>query len=199
MNIEKAIENLKRHGFTVTYFETGAQAADYMAEQISGKTVGMGGSQTATELGLYEKLEANNTVYWHHVTNTRETINNAANAQVYISSANAIAETGEIVNIDGSGNRVSATMYGPEKVYIVAGVNKLAPDLASAIDRARNVAAPLNTRRLHKKTPCALGKELKCYDCNSPDRICRGLSVLYCPMSGIKETEVILINASLGF
>ena len=90
-------------------------------------------------------------------------------------------------------------LYGHEALYIVAGVNKLAPDLASAMDRARSVAAPLNARRLQRKTPCALAEPMRCHDCNSPERICRGFVTLARPMGGIGQTHVILIEESLGY
>jgi len=118
---------------------------------------------------------------------------------VYLTSANAIAETGEIVNIDGSGNRVAATLYNHERVVFVAGINKLAEDYASAVFRARNIAAPLNTRRLGLKTPCAVGKEIKCYNCSSKDRICCGVATLLWPMRSVKTTEVVLVGEELGY
>ena len=199
MNIEKTIDSLKRTGFKVTYFETSKEAADYLLAEIKGRTVGIGGSKTVEALGVYEQLMENNTVYWHWFQEPQNEIRYKANAaQVYISSANAIAETGEIVNIDGSGNRVASLMFGHEKLFIVAGVNKIAPDGAAALHRARNVASPLNARRLGMKTPCAVG-ELKCHDCSSPYRICGGVSTLLRPMFGIGETEVVLINEELGF
>ena len=199
MDIQKTIDNLKREDFTVSYFETAAEATASIAAGLSGKTIGFGGSQTVTEMGLYDKLAENNTVYSHGVTPGDETIQKARQAEVYISSVNALAETGELINIDGRGNRVSALLYGPKKVIFVVGVNKLAPDLHTALFRARNVAGPLNARRLNKKTPCALGSEIKCYDCSSPDRICRGITITTRKMSGIDEMEVVLINESLGY
>ena len=138
-------------------------------------------------------------MYWHWVTNDTATRTAAAGAEVYLTSANAIAETGEIVNIDGSGNRVAATLYHHERVVYVAGVNKIAPDLESAVFRARNVAAPLNTRRLGLKTPCAVGKEMRCYNCSSADRICCGVATLLWPMRSVKVTEVVLVGESLGY
>lgn len=156
MNIQRTIDSLTREGFAARYFDTAKEAADYLCESISGKTVGFGGSVTLEQMGLYEKLAENNTVYWHWKTNNMETRTAAAGAEVYLSSANAIAETGEIVNIDGSGNRVAATLYNHERVVFVVGVNKIAEDYERAVFRARNVAAPLNTRRLGLKTPCAL-------------------------------------------
>ena len=199
MNIQRTIDSLTREGFAARYFDTAKEAADYLCESISGKTVGFGGSVTLEQMGLYEKLAENNTVYWHWKTNNMETRTAAAGAEVYLSSANAIAETGEIVNIDGSGNRVAATLYNHERVVFVVGVNKIAEDYESAVFRARNVAAPLNTRRLGLKTPCAVGKEIKCYNCASKDRICCGVVTLLWPMRSVKVTEVVLVGESLGY
>lgn len=120
----------------------------------------------------------------------------AAQADVYIASANGLAETGEIINIDGAGNRIASTLYGHEKVYFVIGRNKLAPTYDEALWRARNIAAPKNAQRLGKKTPCAV-KGDRCYDCKSPDRICCGLAVLWTAMMGM-EMEVILVDEELG-
>lgn len=198
MNLDRAIETFRRRGFQVSFFETAAAACDYLCSETTGKSVGIGGSKTAQELGLLEKLSKNSTVHWHQMQEGAEVFSLAASAQVYISSANAISETGEIINIDGRGNRVSATLFGHEKLILVAGVNKLAPDFDSAMHRARNIAGPLNARRLGKKTPCALGTELRCYDCSSPDRICRGFVVMTHPMMGM-ACELVLINETLGY
>ncbi len=199
MQLQKTVETLKREGFTVTLFETGRQAAEHIASELSGKTVGIGGSVSVEQIGLYDLLSKNNTVFWHWKQQGADVRARAAAAQVYIASANAIAETGEIINIDGSGNRVSAMLYGHEKVIIVAGINKIVDDYESAVYRARNIAAPLNARRLGKRTPCALSAEMKCYDCDSPERICRGLVVLLRPLGGNAETEIVLVNEPLGF
>ena len=172
-----------------------------MNGEIDGKSVGIGGSITVEEIGLYDKLALHNDVTWHMKSydgmSRDEIISKANSAQIYISSVNGIAETGEIINIDGACNRVAATLYGHEKVYFVIGVNKLAPDYDSALHRARNIAAPLNAKRLNKNTPCAV-KGDKCYDCKSPERICCGLVVLWSkPRNG--KYEVVLINEKLGY
>ncbi|MBQ6540699.1 MAG: lactate utilization protein [Oscillospiraceae bacterium] len=196
-----AAENLRKRGYAVTCFDTAKEAAEYLADAVRGKTVGFGGSVTLDEMGLYELLSQRNAVYWHRVIpegRTRREIISAANsAQVYFSSVNGLAETGEIINIDGRGNRVSSILYGHEKVYLVAGENKLAPDYDSALYRARNVASPKNAKRLGRKTPCAV-KGDRCYDCDSPERICCGLSVLWRPPEGA-EFEVVLIGEPLGY
>jgi hypothetical protein len=189
-------KNLTDRGFTVRTFATAAEAAAYLNGAIDGTTVGVGGSLTVQELGLYDKLASHNEVHWHWVNGPEERAA-AARAQVYLTSANGLAETGEIINIDGAGNRVAATLYGHQKVYIVVGRNKLAPTYEEALWRARNIAAPKNAQRLGKKTPCAV-KGDRCYDCKSPERICRGLVVLWAPILGM-ETEVILVDEDLGY
>lgn len=201
MNVETTIRNLRSRGFTVTYFDTAAEAAAYLDKSIDGKTVGAGGSITLQEMGLYDLLAAHNQMYWHwHAAegmDTKEFQRRAATADIYISSVNAIAETGELINIDGTGNRVSSTLYGHQKLYLVAGVNKIAGDYDTALWRARNIASPKNAQRLGRKTPCAL-KADKCYDCSSPERICRGLVVLWEPMNSM-EMEIVLIGQDLGY
>ena len=127
MNLENLQKNVEARGFSYRYFDTAAQATDYLAGSISGKTVGIGGSMTLLDMGIYERLQENNDVAWHWKTPGPETLAKAAAAQVYLTSVNGIAETGEIINIDGTGNRVAATLYDREKVYLVAGVNKVAP------------------------------------------------------------------------
>lgn len=198
---ELTIASLRKRGFSVVYFDTAAEAADYLDRSIDGKTIGVGGSVTLQEMGLYDKLSTHNQMFWHWYASPdvsmQETHRMAATAQIYLSSANAIAATGEILNIDGTGNRVASTLYGHEKVYIVAGVNKIAENYDAALWRARNIASPKNAQRLAKKTPCAL-KGDKCYDCSSPERICRGLVVLWEPMLSM-ETEIVLVGESLGY
>ena len=188
-------KNLEARGFSVRTFATAAEAAAYLNEAIDGKTVGFGGSVTLQDMGLYELLGSHNEVHWHWV-NGQEERKTAMGTQVYLSSANGLAETGEIINIDGSGNRVASTLYGHEKVYLVIGRNKPAPTYDEALWRARNIASPKNAQRLGRKTPCAV-KGDRCYDCKSPDRICRGLVVLWGAMMGM-ETEVILVDEDLG-
>jgi len=195
MAFETVKKNLEAKGFQVTTFATAAEAADYLDGVIDGTTVGVGGSITVKEMGLFDKLSAHNEVFWHWVNGPQERVK-AAGAKVYITSANGLAETGEIINIDGAGNRVASTLYGHEKVYIVIGRNKLAATYEEALWRARNIAAPKNAQRLGRKTPCAVTGD-RCYDCKSPDRICRGLVVLWGPMMGM-ETEIVLIDEDLG-
>ena len=196
----KLTKNLEARGFTPKVFAAKEEAAAYLDSQIDGVSVGFGGSVTVQEMGLYPRLAAHNEAVWHWDTAmpAREARDQAIQTQVYITSVNGLAETGEIINIDGTGNRVASTLYGHKKVYFVVGKNKIAPDYDSALWRARNIAAPKNAQRLGIKTPCAV-KGDKCYDCKSPDRICNGLVVLWGRPGGIETMEVILIDEELGY
>ena len=191
----KVEQALRQRGYTVRVFETGGAAADYLNSAIDSVSVGIGGSVTVQQLGLYDRLAEHNQVYWHWQGGPEQRAK-AGEADEYQTSANRLAETTEILVIDGDGNRGAYTLYGHKKVYFVIGANKLAPTRDEALWRARNIAAPRNAQRLGKKTPCAV-KGDKCYDCKSPDRICRGLVELWGPMMGM-ETEVILIGEDLG-
>ena len=196
MNVEKTIRNLELRGYSVKRFATGEEAAAYLDAQIDGTTVGIGGCMTAKELGLYEKLSVHNEVFWHWIAPGPETIAKANAAAVYISSANAMTEGGEILNIDGRGNRLAGQIFGQKKVYIVAGTNKLCPDFESALFRARNTAAVTNCKRFPNKPPCQIDD--KCHDCRSPERICRALVVQWMPMMDM-ESEIVLIDEDLGY
>lgn len=195
MNLEKTIKNLRLRGFKASHFASGEEAAAYLAEQVRGCTVGFGGSKTLDQLGLYELLSQNNTVYWHWKVPGKETRRQAAFTDVYCCSANAISEDGEIFNIDGTGNRLAGTLFGHERVFIVAGTNKICPDFDAALKRARNTAAVKNAERLDKKTPCRI--DGVCHDCHGREGICRALTVLWGPMNGM-ETEIVLIDGDWG-
>ena len=200
MALEQVKEALEKNGFAVSVFATGEEAAAYLNRQIDGVTVGMGGSMTLAQLGLGESLARHNVVFSHGLTpcSPEEASAMAAAAQVYLLSANAVSQAdGAILNIDGRGNRVASSLYGHQKVYFVAGRNKISPDFHTALHRLRNVVAPKNAQRLGRKTPCA-AKGDRCYDCGSPERICRALVVHYQPMLGM-EMEVVLVDQELGY
>ncbi|MBQ1270096.1 MAG: lactate utilization protein [Clostridia bacterium] len=199
---EQLIKNLEKRGYEVISLATGAEAAQWLVDHIKDTTVGIGGCWTAHQLELDKKLGENNTVYWHWLADQVEkygSANNvrdlAAKAEVYICSANAMTLDGEAVNIDGTGNRLASIAYGHKHIYTVVGMNKVCPDLASAIDRVRNVAAPLNSKRLNNPTPCADG--VKCYNCGSPKCPCRATLISHYPMNGMPAT-VLLVDEALG-
>ena len=173
----KLTKNLEERGFIPKCFATKKEAADYLDGQIDGVSV------------------AHNNTLWHW---DKAGLEQAASTDVYISSVNGLAETGELINIDGTGNRVASTLFGHQRVYFVVGRNKIAPDYDAALWRARNIASPKNAQRIGVQTPCA-AKGDKCYDCKSPQRICRGLVVLWEKPKSIETMEVILIDEDLGY
>ena len=192
-DMEKTGKNLEGRGFRVHRFATGAEAAEFLVQTLHGTSIGIGGSVTIDTLGVYDRLCESNEVFWHWKNHAPETRERAGKAETYLCSANGVSENGEIVNIDGFG-----TIYGPERVFLVVGRNKIAPDLTGAIDRARNIAAPLNARRLNRHTPCAVG-EPRCRDCRSPEKVCGVMTVFFMPPTSIKEFHVILVDEDLGY
>ncbi|MCF2595062.1 lactate utilization protein [Pseudoflavonifractor phocaeensis] len=194
-DLKKLSGTLEELGYTVRCFDTAAQAADYLDRQIDGRTVSFGGSVTLQEMGLYPRLSAHNQVVWHWEGGS---LADAMTTDVYISSVNGLAETGEIINIDGTCNRVASTLFGHQTVYLVVGRNKIAPDYESALWRARNIAAPKNAQRLGRQTPCA-AKGDRCYNCKSPERICKALTVLWGKPAGVARMELILVDQELGY
>lgn len=205
IDIEKTIKALERNKFVVHYFETGAEAISYLKGRIQNKRVAIGDSHTLLELKVHDVLAQVN----DDITDIqrplpgesfRDTALRTMGRDVFLTSVNALAQTGEMVNIDGTGNRVAASLFGSQEVFFVLGINKITPDLASAIYRARNVAAPLNSKKNKKISlnPCSRLEE-KCYDCGSPDRICNALTIYYKKMRNMQTMEVIIINESLGF
>ena len=184
MDLEKTIRALKGRGFAVSRFATKEEAADYLAGAIQNTTVGMGGSKTLDQLGIYDRLQENNEVFWHWREPGIPTLD----------------KDGQIINIDGRGNRLAAMVYGPGKdVYIVAGVNKIEEDFDKALFRARNTAAVQNIARFAGSQPCQSEKGGgKCYDCRAKDRCCNGLLVLWGKMFDMQKLEVVLIEEELG-
>ena len=192
----KVQQALERRGYTVRTFAAAAEAAAYLDGAIDGKTVGFGGSATLDALGVYDKLAAHNTVIWHWKQEANAARKAAMQTQVYLSSANGLAESGEIVNIDGTGNRVAALIYGPEHVIVMAGMNKVAANVDEALSRVHGTATPMNCKRLGKNTPCSATGV--CSDCLSPDCICN--QVVITRRSGIEgRIKVILIGEELGY
>ena len=196
-DLEKTRKNLEGRGFRVHRFASGAEAAEFLVQTLHGTSIGIGGSVTIDTLGVYDRLCGSNEVLWHWKNHAPETRERAGKAETYLCSANGVSENGEIVNIDGKCNRVAATLFGPKRCIFVCGVNKLRPDLQSAIERARNIAAPLNAKRLNKKTPCAV--DGRCHNCKSPERICRAMVIHMGVPSGFESCEVVLIGEKLGY
>jgi L-lactate utilization protein LutB len=200
---ETCVEALKKHGFDAHFAETEEKAKDLCLKLAEGhETFGFGGSDTTRSLGLVDALKKKGkTVYDHWQPElTPEADMKIRRAQLacdcFVCSANAISAGGEIVNVDGIGNRTSAMAFGPKQVIVVAGMNKVVPDLHAALRRVKEVAAPMRAKSLNMKTPCA--ETGVCSDCNAPQRICRVTTILHRrPMK--TAVAVVLINAEMGF
>lgn len=199
ISVETLALNLEKHGYVVQVLEKGENVGCVIKKYISKEDIiGNGGSVTVESLGVYEKLHKDgyDVLCMREGITRDESIEIGKQATVFITSTNAISEAGEFVNIDGRGNRVSQMAYGASKIFYIFGENKITKDLASAIDRVRNVASPLNARRLNKKTPCTV--DLKCHDCTSPDRICKAMLISNRPTSA-QTAHVIIIKDSFGY
>ena len=197
-DIARLRSNLEAEGFQTSYFETAEEACAYRDRELDGRSIGFGGSQTVRDMGLFERLASHNTCIWHWDKARDVLPKEATDAQVYICSLNGVSENGELINIDGAGNRLASNLFGHEKVYFIIGVNKIAPDYDAALWRARNIAGPRNARRLERRTPCAV-KADRCYDCRSPERICAALLVYWRKPSLSGDIEVVIVNQELGF
>ena len=195
MDINAVIRNFQSRGFQAVYFDTEQQAKKYLIEQCTGKSVSFGGSMTLEHMGLYEALKpCCPEVNWHWKGDGY-----CQTPDIYLTSANAVSQTGEIVNIDGMGNRVAATLYGTDEVIFVCGINKIRETLSAAIERAQNIAAPQNACRLEKNTACTAAGKQKCFHCKPSHSICRAMVIHQAPMLHQKRCELVLIGESLGY
>ena len=196
---QKVIKGLQSRNMSGYYAKDREEALKIALELIpEGSSVTMGGAMSAHEIGLVEALKEGNYNFIDRdaYEDKRAAMLMAYDADVFLSSANAMTEDGVMVNIDGNSNRVSAIAQGPRKVVFVVGMNKICDDLDGAMKRARNVAAPINAQRFGLSTPCA--KTGACMDCKSPDTIC--CQFLLTRFSRHKDRiHVILVNDNLGF
>ncbi|MDA8139896.1 MAG: lactate utilization protein [Desulfobacteraceae bacterium] len=199
----QCLANLQKNGFDAHWVpDTEAARTLILNMTAQCNTIGFGGSETVRQLGVVEALTAKGkTIYDHWQANLSPQESLAIRKEqlrcdCFFCSANAIAMTGEIVNVDGAGNRTSAMGFGPGKVVIVAGMNKVTSDLDSALRRIREEAGPMRAKSLGMKTPCA--ETGICSDCHAPQRICRITTILHRqPM--LTPTSVILINQAMGY
>lgn len=196
---QKVIKGLESRNMSGYYASNKEEALKKALELIpEGSSISMGGAMSAHEIGLVEALKEGD---YHFIdrdaaTDKRAAMLAAYDADYFLSSANAITEDGVMINIDGNSNRVSAIAQGPKHVVFIVGMNKVCPDVDSAMKRARNVAAPINAQRFGLSTPCA--KTGACMDCKSPDTICcQFLMTRYSRHEG--RIHVILVNDTLGF
>lgn len=199
--VKKTIKSLQNNKINACYYDSSDVAVEALLSEINlTETVGIGGSVTISSLEIPQKLiRRGNKVFFHWLESTPEKMKaarkEAMNADVYLASTNALTENGQLVNIDGVGNRVAAMIYGPKKVILICGVNKIVPDLDAALEHIK-ANTYQNARRLNLKTPCAITG--KCNDCDSPQRMCSVTTIID---KKPKETEmkVILIGEELGY
>lgn len=200
----KAVAALETNGFTAVYCTTPQAAADYILEQAAtAQSVGFGGSMTIAGLGVEATLAANGKEILNHGKpglSTEEKLvilRRELTSDLFLCSTNALTLGGELVNIDGVGNRVGAMQFGPRKVIVVAGRNKLVDGgPQEAIQRIKTWASPPNTKRLNAKTPCASSGF--CSNCNSPERICRVTTIID-RKPRLTDLHVVVVNADMGF
>jgi len=199
---EKVVKALEKNDFHSIYVESKEQALNFIMYHINtGTKVGIGGSMTIQNLGIRQNiLEKGGTIIDHSLgTNKEDTfklMREELTSDLYLCSTNAITLDGYLVNVDGAGNRVAAMTFGPQKVIIVAGVNKIVDNETAAFQRIKLLAAPLNNKRLNLNNPCSISGI--CTDCHSKSRICRVYSIIkQKPMRS--DISVIIVGEHLGY
>ncbi|AHM57562.1 hypothetical protein EAL2_808p00550 (plasmid) [Peptoclostridium acidaminophilum DSM 3953] len=201
--VKRTIDNLRRNNISAYNVQTCEQAIEKIMELVKdGSTVSVGGSMTLFDAGIIDHLRSGRYNFLDRYAegltpeDIKDIYRKSFSADAYFTSSNAITESGELFNVDGNGNRVAAMIYGPDKVIVIAGVNKIVKDEQQAMERLRSTAAPANARRLSRKTPCAeLGY---CTNCNRPDRICNDY-VLIKKQPANDRMHVIIIDKELGY
>ncbi len=199
--IEKIIHKLKQRKIEARFFNLKEDVVKAVIEETTlVNSVGIGGSITIQDLKLYEILkEQGKEVHWHWLVEKEkknDVRQKAATADVYLTSTNGLTESGELINIDGVGNRVSAMFYGPQKVIVICGINKISKDINTSIERIKKEACPPNAKRLGLNTPCAITGE--CHNCLSEERMCNITTIIsHKPMA--LDLKVFIVNDSLGY
>lgn len=204
-SVAKAIASLENNGFKVRFFSDENEARQAILDEIDAKaTIARCGSVTCTDLGLWESLSqrGNEIIDPYRPELSAEEKDRERKrlltADVLLTSSNAITEDGKLVNIDGVGNRVALQVFGPDLVVIVAGTNKITPNLHEALKRIKTVACPQNARRLGLATPCAQNIPCPENGCESPQRMCRA-TVIIEKQPRLTPTSIYLIDKSLGY
>ncbi len=205
MRIERTIKALKSNGINGYYIKSKDELLEIIKKIVPKESiVGAGGSITLVDLGIKEFLKNGDYSYTYYNRSVpgitpeeiKDVYRKSFSTDAYFTSTNALTENGELYNVDGIGNRVAAMIYGPDKVIIICGVNKIVKTLDDAIQRNREIAAPANAKRLDKKTPCATTGH--CSDCKSPDRLCRNFTVIN-SQGDPNRMHVLILNEDLGY
>ncbi len=201
----KVCEGLRRRNMNGVFIKEREKACEFALSMIpEGATVGLGGSMTLIELGLLERLRKGNyNLLDRYKTGlTPEDISElrmkGLTSDVFISSTNAITLDGKIISADGFGNRVASIIFGPKKVIIIAGINKIVDSVDEGIRRIRRVAAPLNSKRLQADTPCANTGFCDEMNCHAPDRLCNSFIIIEGQLNR-ERINVIIVGEELGY
>lgn len=201
-NIDHIIKNFKKRNIQASYFENLKETKNEILNMIPMQSsIGIGNSKTLKKMEISKELSRRgNQVLDKTMAKTKEEAlmlkRKSLLTDWYITGTNAISMEGHIVNIDHSGNRVAAMVYGPKKVIIVVGINKITETLEKAVDRVKNVAAPLNAKRAGFKPPCI---ELnKCIDCSSDGRVCNSLVTIE-GQADENRIKIFIVNQKMGF
>ncbi|MBU7043436.1 MAG: lactate utilization protein [Theionarchaea archaeon] len=196
--LDKTVKALARNEFEVIMAKDGTDAVSILCDLIdTTAVVGIGDSATLRQLGILDRLHERGTSIINPFIGAyrRETAITCLLAHVFLTGANAITQDGKIVDIDGAGNRIAGTIYGPEKVIIVVGKNKIVPTVEDAFSRIKNYIAPYHAKTMGYNPPCT--KTGKCMDCHSPDKVCRIETVIARnPM--YSQIYIIMVNEDLG-
>lgn len=198
---KRVVDTLNRNGFHAQFVDNKKEALEAALELIDFKaTVGMGGSMTVKAIGLKDALlTRGNTVFDHQGAKGEEGVkirHQELSSDVFVCSTNALTLNGELINVDGTGNRLAAMLYGPKRVVMVVGANKIVRDEAAGRERIKMCAAPLNIGRMGRKTPCSVTG--MCMECNSPERICNATLIMHRPM-GEADFHIIVVGEALGY
>ncbi|MEA4925529.1 MAG: lactate utilization protein [Syntrophomonadaceae bacterium] len=199
----KVVKALEKTGFEAVYCANRQEAyANIMNEARNAHAIGFGGSETVKGLQLIPALkQMGKEVLDHQAPNLSPeeklaTRRRQLTCDLFLTSSNAVTLNGQLVNVDGVGNRVAAMAFGPKKVIVVAGRNKIAEDIDAALQRIKYVAAPANSRRLNRQVPCAVTGS--CSECNSPERLCRITVILdHKPLD--TDIRVLIVNDDIGY
>jgi hypothetical protein len=197
--MDKVIKALEKNGFKASFFNNQQDAKKMLLNEISkDESVGVGGSITILDMGVYEDLvERGNPTYWHwKAEDKKAALEKATTTDIYITSSNAVTEDGKLVNKDGTGNRVASMIFGHKKVFVVVGKNKICKDVDGAFERIETIAAPLNAKRLNLTTPCVYTGV--CSDCDSKDRICKAETILSKNPNGT-SIHICIIDEDMGY
>jgi hypothetical protein len=200
----KAVASLEKNGFTARYCATPEDAGEYIiSEAADAVTIGFGGSMSVVSLGVEHQLRGQGKEVLNHSApglsrdERLAIMRRQLTCDLFLSGCNALTLNGELVNIDATGNRVAAMFFGPRKVIVVAGRNKLVDGTPhDAIERVKTWATPPNAKRLDFKTPCAVSG--LCSDCNAPDRLCRVTTIID-RKPRFTDLHVLVVNADMGF